>query len=73
MPAPSGLPTDRVADSRLATSAASPVVIGTEATSPMLPTRVRTTSVATSCAVTTSPRARPDSVNSSNSGSEAPA
>jgi hypothetical protein len=49
------------------------VVIGTEATSPMLPTSVRTTSVATSCAVTTSPSARPDRVNSSSSGSEAPA
>lgn len=34
--------------SRLATTAATAVVIGTEATSPMLPTSVRTISVATS-------------------------
>ena len=48
-------------------------MIGTDATSPMLPTRVRTTSVATSWVVTTSPKVRPDSENSSSSGSEAPA
>jgi hypothetical protein len=57
----------------LATIAASAVVIGTDATSPMLPTSVLTTSVATSWVVTTSPRARPESVKSSSNGSEAPA
>ena len=41
-------------------SAASAVVIGTAATSPMLPTRVRTTSWATSWAVTSVPKVWPD-------------
>jgi SAM-dependent methyltransferase len=59
--------------SRLATAAATAVVIGTEATSPMLPTSVRTTSVATSCVVTTSPRLRPETLKINMSGSEAPA
>jgi hypothetical protein len=39
----------------------------------MLPTSVLTTSVATSWLVTTSVRPRPDRVNNSSSGSEAPA
>jgi hypothetical protein len=59
--------------SLLATSAATAVVTGTEATSPMLPTRVLTISVVTSWLVATSPRLRPDRLNSSRSGSEAPA
>jgi hypothetical protein len=59
--------------SRLATTAATAVVIGTEATSPMLPTSVRTISVATSWVVTTSPSARPEMLKISISGSEAPA
>jgi hypothetical protein len=59
--------------SRLATTAATAVVIGTEATSPMLPTSVRTISVATSSVVTTSPSARPEMLKISISGSEAPA
>ena len=50
-----------------------PVVIGTDATSPMLPTSVRTTSVATSWRSRPRRAPRPDSVNSSSSGSEAPA
>jgi hypothetical protein len=48
-------------------------VIGTDATSPMLPTSVRTISVATSCEVSTSPGPRPATVNSSISGRDAPA
>ena len=58
--------------SRLATSAATAVVTGTEATSPMLPTSVLTISVATSWLVATSPRLRPERLNSSSSGSDAP-
>ena len=50
--------------SRLATSAATAVVTGTDATSPMLPTSVRTISVATSWLVATSPRLRPEVANS---------
>ncbi len=46
---------------------------GTDATSPMLPTSVLTTSMATSWLVTTSPRLRPDSWNTSRSGNAAPA
>ena len=59
--------------SRLATRAATAVVTGTDATRPMLPTRVRTISVATSWLVATSPRLRPDRLKSSSSGRDAPA
>jgi hypothetical protein len=48
-------------------------VTGTEATSPMLPTSVRTISEAMSWLVTTSRRLRPESWNTSSSGSAAPA
>jgi len=48
-------------------------VTGTDATSPMLPTSVRTISVATSWLVATSPRLRPERLNNSSSGSDAPA
>ena len=48
-------------------------MIGTDATSPMLPTSVLTISIATSWLVATSPRLRPESWNSSSSGSAAPA
>ena len=47
--------------------------MGTEATSPMLPTSVRTISVATSWVVTTSPRLRPETLKINMSGSDAPA
>ena len=53
--------------------AATAVVIGTEATSPMLPTSVRTISVATSSVVTMSPSAHPEMLKISIGGSEAPA
>ncbi len=46
---------------------------GTDATSPMLPTSVLTTSMATSWLVATSPRLRPDNWNTSSSGRAAPA
>ena len=46
---------------------------GTEATSPMLPTSVRTISIATSWLVATSTTLRPESRNTSSSGSDAPA
>ena len=55
------------------TAAASPVVSGTEATNPMLPTRVRTTSLATTSDVRMSPTRRSASVNRMSSGRLAPA
>ncbi len=57
----------------LATSAATAVVTGTDATSPMLPTSVLTISVPTSWLVATSPRLRPERLKSNSSGSAAPA
>ena len=50
--------------------AATAVVIGTEATSPMLPTSVRTISVATSSVVTMSPSAHPEMLKISIGGSD---
>ena len=58
---------------RSATKAARAVVMGTAETRPMLPTSVRTISWATISLVRTSPRCRLDSVNSTSSGSDAPA
>ncbi len=57
----------------VATNAASPVVMGTEATSPMLPTSVRTTSSATSSVLSTDPNPLSDTVNRIRSGRDAPA
>jgi hypothetical protein len=55
------------------TNAASAVVSGTDATSPMLPTSARTTSSAIVSDVTTLTKPRPPSTKSSNRGSAAPA
>jgi hypothetical protein len=49
------------------------VVSGTETIRPRLPTRVRTISVATTWVVSTSEAPRPEEMNSSSSGSDAPA
>ena len=46
---------------------------GTDATSPMPPTSVRTISMATSWVLATSRMLRPESRNTSSSGSDAPA
>lgn len=69
-PMPSDQVVDRVGERQ---RAASQVVRGTEATRPMLPTRVRTISVATTSPLATAPSDWPLRTNSTSSGIEAPA